>query len=40
MSSPQVLIVGCIDFATDIYEDLKKKYSIEYYTSKSCQAFI
>ncbi|KAK4513256.1 uncharacterized protein ATC70_011824 [Mucor velutinosus] len=37
---PQALIVGCIDFATDIYEDLKKKYAIEYYTSKSRQAFI
>lgn len=38
--SPQVLIVGCIDFAIDIYEELQRKYSIEYYTSKSRQEFI
>lgn len=38
--SPQVLIVGCIDFATKEYEELSQKYSIEYYTSKSRQEFI
>ncbi|KAG2234909.1 D-isomer specific 2-hydroxyacid dehydrogenase [Thamnidium elegans] len=38
--APQVLIVGCIDFATEDYEELSKKYSIEYYTSKSRQEFM
>ena len=37
--SPQVLIVGCIDFATDYLDSLVEKYSIEYYTSKSRQEF-
>lgn len=37
--SPQVLIVGCIDFATDEYHELSKKYKIEYYTSRSRQQF-
>jgi glyoxylate reductase len=37
--SPQVLIVGCIDFAIDYYEELSKKYNIEYYTSKSRDEF-
>jgi D-3-phosphoglycerate dehydrogenase len=37
--SPQVLIVGCIDFAIEPYEELQKKYSIEYYTSKSREEF-
>ncbi|PHZ10100.1 putative hydroxyisocaproate dehydrogenase [Rhizopus microsporus ATCC 52813] len=36
----QVLIVGCIEFATDIFEQLQKKYPIKYYTSRSRQEFI
>lgn len=35
LTMPQVLIVGCIDFATEDYELLSQKYDIEYYTSKS-----
>jgi D-3-phosphoglycerate dehydrogenase len=38
--SPQVLIVGAIEFATDFCEELQKKYSIEYYTSKNRDEFI
>lgn len=37
--APQVLIVGCIDFATQDYEELSEKYAIEYYTSKTRQEF-
>jgi D-3-phosphoglycerate dehydrogenase len=40
MSSPQVLIVGCIDFCTDLYHELSKKYRIAYATSRSRQEFI
>ncbi|KAI9475530.1 MAG: D-isomer specific 2-hydroxyacid dehydrogenase [Benjaminiella poitrasii] len=37
--SPRVLIVGCVNFATDILQELQAKYSIEYYASKSRQEF-
>ncbi|OBZ87339.1 putative 2-hydroxyacid dehydrogenase UNK4.10 [Choanephora cucurbitarum] len=39
-SKIDVLIVGCIDFAVDIYENLLTKYNIVYYTSKSREEFI
>ncbi|CAO3668774.1 unnamed protein product [Rhizopus stolonifer] len=36
----KILFVGCIQFAKDVLKDVQKKYSIEYYSSKSRQQFI
>ncbi|KAG0784036.1 hypothetical protein G6F16_009273 [Rhizopus arrhizus] len=38
--SSKVLIVGCIEFATNILCELQKKYSIEYCASRTRQEFI